>query len=136
MAQPSGVPPKVVPWVPRAEDARMPVIDPERANGKAAAERLGHRVTIGPEALQLRHALQNALKTLEASGAKVSTLHAIDEQQQMLLVAKSAQSEEVIRVGGIDAALALNAFDQDGDGGGGKRRFRRGQIVEGDVPKT
>jgi len=63
-------------------------------------------------------AFENPLKALEFSGPVMAALHAVHEQQHFLLVAQGAQAQQVFRHGGRDAAFALHAFDQDGDGCG------------------
>src|SRR5262249_44658066 len=63
-------------------------------------------------------AFEDALKTLEATRAKMSTLHAIHKQKQFLFVAKTAQSEQILRGGGCYTAFALDSFNHDRDGRG------------------
>ena len=79
---------------------------------------------------------QNPLKTLEPAGAIMSALHAVQEQQQLFLVAQRAQAEQIFRRGRRDAAFALHALNHDGDGRGRNRVARGGQIIERNVPET
>ena len=66
----------------------------------------------------------------------MAALHAVHEQQQFFLVAQRAQAEQIFRRGGRDAAFALHAFNQNGDGRGRNRVARGGQIVERNVPEA
>ena len=66
----------------------------------------------------------------------MAALDAVHEQQQFFLVAQLPQAEQIFRRGGRDAAFALHAFDQDGDGRGRNRVPRGVQIVERNVPET
>ena len=86
---------------------------PERADGEAAAERLGHRDAVRQERLAARHAFEDALKALEPAAAEMAALHAVHEQQQLLLIAQLAQAQQVLRRRGRHPAFALDAFDQD-----------------------
>ena len=42
-----------------------------------------------------RQALQDALKTLESSGAEMAALHLIHQQQQVFFIAQLAQAQQV-----------------------------------------
>ena len=66
----------------------------------------------------------------------MAALHGVDEQEKFLLIAQTAQAEEVFRGRGGDAAFALYAFNQYGGGGGGKGFARRIEIVEGNMPEA
>ena len=80
--------------------------------------------------------LQNALKTLEPPGAKMPALHAVHQQQQLLLIAQLPQTQQIFRLRRHDPDFPLHAFHQNGRGGGRQRGPRRRQIVERDVPET
>src|SRR5690606_32956335 len=60
---------------------------------------------------------EDALEALVTAGAEMSALDRIHHEQQALLVAQLAESAEVLRGGGRDAALALDALDEDGGRG-------------------
>ena len=120
----------------RAEQVRVAVAHPEGADGKAAAEGLGHREAVGEELIAAGGVFEDALKTLEAPAAEVTALHGVDEEEKFLLIAELPEAEEVFRGRGGDAAFALYAFNQYGGGGGGKGFARRIEIVEGNMPEA
>ena len=109
---------------------------PERADGEPAAQRLGHRDAVRQELLAARHAFEDALKALETAGAEMAALHAVHEQQQLLLVAQLAQAEQVFGRGGHHAAFALDAFDHDGGGRGRERGAHGGEVVVRHLPEA
>ena len=51
----------------------------------------------GRNCLAAGHAFEDALEALEPAGAEVPALHAVHEQQQLLLVAQPAQAQQVFR---------------------------------------
>ena len=57
-------------------------------------------------------------------------LHFIEEQKQITLVAKFAESEQIFRRRNCDSAFALDRFDQNGDCRSCNRRAHGFQIVE------
>ena len=79
---------------------------------------------------------QNPLEALEFSRAEMAALDAVHEQQQLFLVAQRAQAQQIFRRRGRDAALALDALDQNGGGRGRNRVARGGQIIVGNVPEA
>ena len=74
----------------RAQQVRVGRPHPERADGESAAQGLGHRDAIGQERVAPRHAFEDALEALEASGAEMAALHAVHEQQEFLFIAQPA----------------------------------------------
>ena len=66
----------------------------------------------------------------------MSALNAVQEQQQLFLVAQRAQAEQIFGCGRGDAAFALHAFHQDGDGRRRNCVARGGQIIKWNVPEA
>ena len=114
----------------------MRLAHPERADGKSAAERLGHRDAVRQECVTPGNAFEDSLETLEPARAIVSALHAVQEQQQFLFIAQRAQAEQIFRRRGDDTALALDAFDQDGRRRRGDCGPRRREVVVRHMPET
>ena len=73
----------------RPQQIRIRRAHPERADGKSAAERLGHRKAVGQKLFAAGNAFQNPLEALESSGPEMAALHAVHEQQQFFLVAQA-----------------------------------------------
>jgi hypothetical protein len=137
-AQASGVPPKVEACVPgpskSANGARTqnaPMGNPPPSD--LAIERPSGRKSDCAAGI---FAFENPLEALEFSGAEMSALHAVHEQQQFFLVAQPPQAEQIFRRGGRDAAFALHAFNQNGDCRRRNGFARRFQIVERNVPEA
>ena len=77
----------------------------QRADGKAAAQPLGRRHHVGPDA--------GPFVREQPAGAAHARLHLVEEQQQPVFVADRAQPAQVLDVRGAHAALALHRLDQD-----------------------
>src|ERR1700726_1463404 len=73
---------------------------------------------------------QNPLPALKLSRPKMPGLHFIEEQKQITLVAKFAESRQVFRRRNCDSAFALDWFDQNGDCRSCNRRAHGREIVE------
>ena len=102
----------------RPQQIRQTARAPRTRRWETAAERFGHRKAVGQKFFAAGNTFENPLKALEFPGRIMAALHAVHEQQQFLLVAQRAQAEQIFRRGGRDAAFALHAFDQNGDGRG------------------
>src|SRR5438132_13468118 len=73
---------------------------------------------------------QNALPALKLSRPKMPGLHFIEEQKQITLVAKFAESEQIFRRRNCDSAFALDRFDQNRNCRSCNRRAHSREIVE------
>ncbi len=81
--------------------------------------------------------LQNALKTLKPPRAEVAALHPIHKEQQLVLIAKLAQSQQIVRAGreGRRSPPASPSIE-DGRGGGRQRGARGGKIIESNMAEA
>src|SRR5205085_2232244 len=53
------------------------------------------------------------LPAVEFAGAEMTSLHFVEQQQQITLVAKASQPDQVLLRGDGDTAFSLNRLDQD-----------------------
>ena len=93
-----------------------------RADGEAAAQRLGERHDVGRNA--------GTLVGEQLAGAPHAGLHLVEDQQQAMLVAQLAQRLEERRLDDAHAALAHDRLDQNRRGLGADRAFGRVEIAE------
>ncbi len=121
-AQASGVPPKVLAWLPGWKTSESSGVTVSGADGESAAEGLGHGNAVGPDAV--------VLEAEPFAGAADAGLHFVEEEQDFLFVAERAQAGHEFGGGGHDAAFALDGLAQDGDGGGGEGGADGVEVVE------
>ena len=112
----------------RAQQIRVRRPDPKRANRETAAERFRHRNAVRQERIAAGDTFQDPLKTLIPAAAEMTALDGVHQQQQILLVAQLPQPQQILRCGGSDPALALDAFDENG--GGGRAKSRRASLQD------
>ena len=107
-AMASGLPPKVLPWLPARQRAGGLLLGEARADGKAAAQPLGRRHDVGLDA--------GPFMGEELAGAAHAALDLVEEQQQAVFVADGAQALQIFARGRAQAAFALHRLDQDRGG--------------------
>ena len=96
---------------------------PDRADGEAAAEPLGHG-----DGVRLHAGM---LIGEELAGPADAALDLVDHEQHVARAAELLDAAQEFRGGGIDAAFALDRFDQDGGGGlGVDGLVPGGEVVE------
>ncbi len=66
----------------------------------------------------------------------MAALHAVHQEQQLLLVTQLAQPQQIVRRGGRDAAFALHAFNQNRHRRRGQRGAHRGEVVVRHMPEA
>ena len=95
------------------------------ADRHAVGERLGqgHDVGLDP----------GVLVGPQAAGPTHAGLDLVEDQQRARGITELAQPRQVVLVGHVDAALALDRLHQDGGGAIVDRPFHRAQVVVGDV---
>ena len=102
---------------------------PARPDGDAVTERLGHGDDIGLDA--------EVLEPEPAPGAGESGLHLVEHEQDTALVAQLADSGDVLGIGRIHAAFALQRFEQDRGDDVGVNSIGEGvEVVEGHVAEA
>src|SRR5688500_1355218 len=79
---------------------------------------------------------ENSFIACEMASAGIAPLHFIEQKQEGLLVAEFTKAKQVFRANGIYSALALDAFEKDGDRRGRDRVAHRLQIVERNVSEA
>ena len=125
-AQATGLPPKVVPWLPGCSRVAASPRRDAGADRDAAAQALGHGDDVG-----VGHRSGEPL-----AGAADAGLHLVEPEQRAVVAGDLAGGGEV--VGGRDdhARLALDRFEDDGRGLVGDGLRERGLVAvrhEGDV---
>ncbi len=120
----------------RTKNILVRLANPDRADRITGPERLGHRDGIGRKIFRTLNSLQNPLVTLPPARPEIAVLHAVPKEEQVVLPGQFPQAKKVFRRGCEDAALALDALDQHGDGLRRDRGLDRGQIVVGNMGKA
>src|ERR1051326_8861121 len=80
--------------------------------------------------MPVRLGLQNALPALKFSGAEMAGLHFVDEQKQILFVAKFAMDDQIFSRRDRYSALTLHRLDQNCRGFRRNRAAHRFDVVE------
>ena len=124
-AMASGLPPKVVPWMPVRHAVGGSRGGEARAHREAAADALGDRRDVGRDARPFMRE--------ELAGAADAALDLVEDQEQAVLVAELAQALQRLRREDAHAALALHGLEQDRRGLGSDQLFGGVDVVEGDL---
>ena len=124
-AMASGLPPKVVPWMPVVMPFAASAVARHARHREAAADALGDRHDVGRDA--------RPFIGEELAGAADAALDLVEDQQQAVLVAELAQAPQRLRREDADAALALHGLEQDRRGLGADQLLGGVDVVEGDL---
>ena len=103
--------------------------DPKRADGEAAAHAFGPGDAIGLEAGG------DGVEAVEVAGSAEAALDFVEQEEEVVFLSEGGEAFEEFPGGDIDAAFALDGFDEEGCGLVGEGSFDGVEIIEVDVFK-
>ena len=122
-AQPSGLPPKVLPCSPGFSTPSTSLFESTaRDRIEAAGQRLADQGQVGLDAL--------VLLGQQLAGAAEAGLDLVEDQDDVVAGAELARGAQIAGRRDDHARLALDRLDQEGDGVGADGRLQRGGVAE------